>query len=81
MSVFPNSPPRNADIHHRWSAAGYGRARTTATRSGDLVLPVSMDAAKLLTRNTHQRQCLILHPVQSPRAHRQILRRAALKSP
>ena len=81
MIGLVSSPSRNAACHRRWSAAGHGRARTTATPSGDLALPVSIDSARLTTRNAHQPQCLTGYPVQSPCAHRQILSRAALKSP
>jgi len=58
MIAFADSPPRIAARHRRWSAAGHGTARTTATRSGDLMLSVRMDSVKRSTRNTRQRQCL-----------------------
>ena len=74
-----NAGRRNPDPHLMIALAS--SPPRNATRSGDLVLPVSMDSAKPPTRNTDQRQSLILHPVQSLRTHRQILRRAALKSP
>ena len=81
MIALTSLPLRNAARHRRWIAAGHGRACTTATRSADLVLSVWMDSPKHFPRNAHQRQCLILHLVQSPCAQRQIRSRAALKSP
>jgi hypothetical protein len=48
----------------------HGRAWATATRSDDFVLSIWMNSARRLTRSTHQRHCVILHLVQSPRANR-----------
>jgi hypothetical protein len=80
MSAFPNSPPHNADVHHRRIAAGRGRTRTTAMQGGQLS-PIKTVSAKRLTPNRRQLQFANALPMHSRRATLPVAQLVVLKSP
>jgi len=81
MSAFPNSPPRNADVHHRWIAAGRGRTRTTAMQGAHLSASIKTVSAKRLTPNRRQLQFATAQPVHLRRATLPVAQHVMLKSP
>jgi len=84
MSALPNSPPRNADVHHRWFAAGRERTRTTAiqgTHLTHLSASIKTLSAKRLTSNRRKLQFATAQPVHARRATLPVAHHVMLKSP
>jgi hypothetical protein len=81
MSALPNSPPRNADVHHRWIAAGRGGTRTAAMLSGNITLSISPDVTPQSARNTQPTPFAFVCPAHQHRRRHHIRQRIILKSP
>ena len=81
MSALPNSPPRNADVHHRWFAAGRERTRTTAIQDTHLSASIKTVSAKRLTPNRRKLQFATAQPVHGRRATLPVAQHDMLKSP
>jgi hypothetical protein len=81
MSAFPNSPPHNADVHHRRIAAGRARTRTTAMQGGQLTPSIKTVSAKRLTPNRRQLQFATAPQMHSRRATLPVAQLVMLKSP
>jgi hypothetical protein len=81
MSALPNSPPRNADVHHRWFAAGRERTRTTAIQGTHLSASIKTVSVKRLTPNRRKLQFAGAQPVHARRATLPVAQQVMLKSP
>jgi hypothetical protein len=81
MSALPNSPPRNADVHHRWFAAGRERAPTTAIQGTHLLASIKTVSPKRLPPNRRKLQFATAQPLHARRATLPVAQYVMLKSP
>jgi len=81
MSALPNSPPRNADVHHRSIAAGRGGTRTAAMLAANITLSISPDVTRQSARNTQPAPFAFVCPAQQHRHCHHIPQRIVLTPP